>query len=143
MDLFDLETVREGQRDAESMMIDDCKVERPAGAPVTDPATGKVTQPMTLIYPTPEQLEAGNPGRCQIQSVSSQATQPNTAEHKFTVEQLIAKLPVGTPVQAGDLLTLLRSTLVPSEVGMVFRLVELERKSMPTAARWSVEVVTA
>jgi hypothetical protein len=124
-------------------MIDDCKVERAEGATVNDPATGRDTQPKTLIYPTPAQVAEGNPGRCQIQSFTGQAAQPTSAEHRFTVERLTIKLPVGTPVQPGDLVTITRSTMVPNDVGRVFKLVELERKSMPTAARWNVEVVTA
>jgi hypothetical protein len=124
-------------------MIDTCEVSRP-GDVVTDPETGNVTNTPTRIYPTPEQLAAGNPGRCKVQQTVSQASNPVAGEHSFTVQDSRVDFPVDAgPFKVGDVVTMTASVLDPQLVGRTFRVDELFHKSYATAQRTRVKEVTA
>lgn len=132
----------EGRAFAEEQMRDTCTAVRPTGGFVTDPETG-VDEPESVhVYPTPEQIAAGNPGRCKVQTRVAQAASPDAGGHQFTVENLQLHFPVSAELQNGDQVTITESW-DPQLVGLVFRLVELARGTYRTADRWNVELVTA
>lgn len=97
---------------------------------------------MVLVYPSEQDTAAGRLGKCQLQRGTTQAAESTTAEHLFTVSEATLKLPIGTPVQPGDIATIIHSELMPENEGQTFRLTDLERKTAATAARWNVELVT-
>jgi hypothetical protein len=113
---FDLEDVLEARADAETLMVDSCTITRP-GVPVTDPETGAVTNEPVTVYPTPEQIAAGNPGKCEVQLRNTVAASPEAGEHAFTVVSLVVKIPADSAdVLDGDVVTLTASRLPVKEI---------------------------
>lgn len=128
---------------AESLMLDTCTVERP-GIVVTDPVTGVDSQVLDAIYPTPEEVAAGNSGKCKTQQTISQAASPTSAGHVFTVQDAQLHLPVSAgPVRVDDVVTITASALDPHLVGNIYQVVELYEKSLATSQRLRVKQVTA
>lgn len=120
-----------GRVAAKSLMFETCVVSRP-GVPFTDPE-GIVTTPLIQVYSGP----------CKIQATVAQAASPIAGGHAYTVERLQVHLPVGPALVTGDTVLITGSQLDETNVGLVFRIVELARGSQRTAARWNVELVTA
>ena len=132
-----------GRAEAELLMFDACTVDRP-GPPVTDPETGEVTPSMERIYPTPEQIAAGNPGKCKVQQTIAQSSNPTAGGHSFTVQNTRWDTPVSAgPFAVDDVVTMTGAVLDPQMVGRVYRVVELFHKSGATAQRVRVEEITA
>lgn len=124
-------------------MVDTCTAHRP-GDPVTDPVTGVVTTPLTLIYPTPEQVSAGNNGKCKFQQTLAQSSNPVAGEHQFTVQDVRWDTPVGAgPFLVDDVVTVTAAALDPDLVGRVFRVTDPFHKTGATAQRTRVERVAA
>jgi len=121
------------QAAAESLMIDECVLERQTGETVTDPITGAVTEEWATVYA----------GKFKLTGRVAQAATPEAGGHAFTVEQLMVHLPVSTASATGDRVTILATTLDPLLVGLQVRLTELARGAIRTAYRWNVELVTA
>lgn len=118
------------QAAAESLMIDQCVVERATGE-VTDPVTGVVSEGWEAIYS----------GKCKVQSRTAVATEPMAGGHRFTIEQLAVHFPVSVPCRLDDRVTITAAALDPHLVGLQFRLTELPRGSIRTANRWNAELV--
>lgn len=123
--------ILQGRADAESLMWETSTVSRP-GEPFTDP-DGVVVTPLVEVYAGP----------CKVQTTVAQAASPVAGGHVFTVENLQLHFPVGSGLVTGDSALITASRMDESNVGLVFRLVELARGSQRTAARWNVELVTA
>lgn len=123
--------ILQARTDAESLMWETSTVSRP-GEPFTDP-DGVVTTPLVEVYAGP----------CKVQTTVAQAASPVAGGHVFTVENLQLHFPVGSGLVTGDSALITASRMDESNVGKVFRLVELARGSQRTAARWNVELVTA
>lgn len=123
--------VLQGRVEAEAIMFESCVVSRP-GEPITDP-DGIVSTPVETAYE----------GLCKVQTTVAQAASPVAGGHVFTVENLQLHFPVGAALNIGDSVLITASRMDESNVGLVFRLVELARGSQRTAARWNVELVTA
>lgn len=122
-----------GQRAAERLMIDTCRVER-NGPSVTDPGTGKVTPSRSPVYT----------GKCKIQAQVTRVTEATSAEHQFGAMRSEIHLPITAgPFQMNDYVTVTGSVLSPQMVGMVFRISGVQPKSFQTAQRFQVEVFTA
>lgn len=126
-----LDVTLRGRKAAEAIMFESCIASRPGGSFTNE--DGVVITPSSFVYE----------GKCKLQTTVAQAANPVSVGHQFTVENLQLHFPVGTPVQTGDSVRLTASQLDDSNVGNVFRLVELARGSQRTAARWNVELVTA
>lgn len=126
-----VDDVLQGRVEAEAIMYDTCVASRP-GEPFTD-ADGIVITPLVDVYA----------GKCKVQTTVAQAASPVAGGHVFTVENLQVHFPVGSPPTTGDSVLMTASLLDETNVGLVFRLVELARGSQRTAARWNVELVTA
>jgi len=118
------------QAAAESLMIDQCVVERATGE-VTDPVTGIVSEGWESVYS----------GKCKVQSRTAVATEPMAGGHRFTIEQLMVHLPVSAQSRLDDRVTVTSAVMDPDLVGLRFRLTELARGSYRTADRWNVELV--
>jgi len=119
------------QAQAESLMLDQCILERRAGE-VTDPVTGVVTDGWEKVYE----------GKCKVQGRAAQAGSPEAGGHAFVVENLMVHLPVSTGSMVNDRVTIVSASLDPLLVGLQLRLNELARGSIRTAYRWNVELVT-
>lgn len=127
------EAVRMGQAVAESRMIDTCTIGRQSGV-FTDPSSGQVVPTFTTVYA----------GKCEVQQTISQASSPVTGGHRYTVQNVMLKVPVAvTGLRIDDTVTLASAVIDPELVGRVFRLSELFYKSYPTARRFRVEEVVA
>lgn len=123
--------VLRGREAAEALMVDSCRVHRP-GRAVTDPVTGKVTTPLTLIYE----------GKCKIQQTLAQSSKPEAGGHKYTVQDTRWDTPVTEgPFLVGDFVTVVNSELDPQLNGRVLKVAELFHKSMATAQRTRAEEV--
>lgn len=121
------------QAAAESLMLDECILERRTGETVTDPITGVVTDEWAQVYS----------GKFKLTGRVAQATTPEAGGHAYLVEQLMVHFPVSTSSAAGDRVTILATTLDPLLVGLQVRLTELARGGIRTAYRWNVELMTA
>lgn len=121
------------RQQAESLMVDACTVHRP-GAPVTDPVSGAVTTPLTLVYT----------GKCKFQQTLAQSSNPVAGEHQFTVQDVRWDTPVGVgPFQVDDVVTVTGAALDPDLAGKVFRVTDPFHKTGATAQRTRVEAVVA
>jgi hypothetical protein len=126
-----VEDILEARADAESLMLDACTVHR-SGAVVTDPATGKVTRPKTLVYD----------GKCRLQQTIAQGRQSVAGEHEFTEQDARWDTPVGSgPFAVGDLVTMTVARLDDQLVGRTYRVAGRFNKSGATAQRIRVEEV--
>ena len=116
-------------RDAERMMVDVCRIERP-GEVVTDPETGVVSPSFELVYEGP----------CKVQQTLAQSSSQESGGAMFTVQDSRLDIPVGAgPVAPGDRATMLTGVYNPALVGNVYRVTDLYEKSLQTAQRLRVE----
>ena len=122
-----------GRREAESLMVDACEVHR-LGPQVTDYFTGQVTNTRTLVYS----------GACKLQQTISQASNPSSGGHAFTVQDVRWDTPVTAgPFLVDDEVTVTAAGLDAQLVGRVYRVSELFHKSGATAQRVRVEEIVA
>lgn len=113
-------------------MLDTCTIRRASGETTIDPDTGLPTTTYTTIYT----------GRCKIQSEAVVTLTPKSGDHTYTVDRWMLHLPVSaTGIQVGDEATITASALDAANVGRVFHIQGLFRKSMATAQRLPVEEV--
>jgi len=123
--------------EAEAIMLNLCTARRP-GAEFTDP-DGVVVTPLVDVFTGP----------CKVQTTVAQAASPTAGGHKYTVENLQLHFPARASLQTGDVVEIAQAVDVETGLpdldiqGKVFRLVELARKTLRTANRWNVELVTA
>lgn len=122
-------TLRSRKR-AERLMVAAGTVHR-LGPEVTDPETGEVAPGLTVVYA----------GKCKVQGARALASEPVAGGHKFVIENLQVHFPVGTGLQVDDVCTVTASRMDPDMVGLKFRLTELDRGELRSAARWNVELV--
>ena len=114
-------------------MVDSCEVHR-LGPQVTDYFTGQVTNTRTLVYS----------GACKFQQTISQASNPSSGGHAFTVQDVRWDTPVGAgPFLVDDEVTVTAAVLDPQLVGRVYRVSELFHKTGATAQRVRVEEIVA
>ena len=120
-------------RAAELRMVDACTIGRPGAEDVTDPETGVVTEGSTPVYA----------GKCKVQQARTQATNPVSAGHDFTVQGAEVHVPLGTgPVTVNDVVTITAAKYNPALVGKVYRVVEIPGQTIASALRLGVEEVT-
>lgn len=131
------QTRAELAQDAESMMLDACTIGRP-GKPVTDPDTGIVTTPETLVYGTP-----AAPAPCKVQTWDPVESTREVGEAVKTVQRYAVHIPVASYApKTGDIVTLTRAAIDPNLVGRRYRVTKLLHKTMATAYRLGVEEAT-
>ena len=130
-----------GRAKAETQMVDTCEIDRP-GEAVTDPDTGVVTNTSTRIYPTPQQIAAGNPGKCKVQSKDSATANPEAGEATFTVVSRQVHIPANAAdVQDGDVITMKTSELNLFTVGKQYRVSGFTPDTFDTAFRLPVKEI--
>jgi hypothetical protein len=118
---------------AESMMIDTCRITS-GGAVVTDPVTGVVTRPRTVVYE----------GKCQVQSKDSSTANPEAGEHSFTVVSRQVKIPANSAdVRDGHEVEITASLLNSFTVGKVYRVDGFTPDTYDTAFRLPVKEITS
>ena len=118
---------------AEALMVDACEVHRP-GPQVTDYFTGQVTTSTVLVYSGP----------CKLQQTISQASNPSSGGHAYTVQDIRWDTPVSAgPFLVDDVVTVTAAVLDPQLAGRVYRVSELFHKSGATAQRVRVEEIVA
>jgi hypothetical protein len=130
-----------GRALAESLMLDDCKVTRPASTTVIDPTTGLPTAPApTVIY--------GGTGdhsldKCKIQSSGVETVNPDSGQHVYTVQRPEVHFPVSAAgIKVGDLVEITAS-VDPANGGRKFTITRTFRKTLATAQRLPVEEIVA
>lgn len=131
MDFFDVQTVEEGRRDAETFMTDACVISRLTGH-TTDSVTAKVVETRRQLYS----------GSCRVTGSEAQANTPEAVGHQNTVENQMVYLPFNSEAEAGDEVLITESLLDPQLVGLKFKIKAMARGSQLTARRWTVELVT-
>lgn len=131
-----------GRVAAEAQMVDTCTIDRP-GAAVTDLDTGEVTTTSSRVYPTPEQIAAGNAGKCKVQSRRSlSVANPEAGGAAFAVVSREIHIPMNAAdVQDGDVVTLTASKLNLFVVGKQYRVEGFEPDTFDTAARLPVKIL--
>lgn len=122
----------QGREAAERLMTDTAELRRATDEMVTDPETGEVKPGVAVVATV----------KCKVASNAPTSTTPEAGEHRYTVEQLRLHMPLGSPALAGDEAVITESEINPDNVGIAFRLSELNRGTHRTAQRWSVEVLT-
>ncbi|NOJ59755.1 DUF6093 family protein [Arthrobacter sp. 260] len=123
--------LKSGQRAAERLMVDRCKVARTTGESVFNPATGKYEPSLTTTYE----------GKCRLQTSRTQAANPEAGGAVFTVERLDLQLPVLVELSVGEVAELVES-INPMIVGNKYRVTGLAGKTHETKRTYSVEVVS-
>ena len=124
-----------GRLAAEALMLDTVTVTRLASQ-VTDPDTGVVTPTYSTIYT----------GKAKIQRLprASRVTPTSVGEAEVFMSRLELHLPIAAiDVTSDDIATVTASQLDPDLVGMVFHVRELAAKTLQTARRFGVELVTS
>lgn len=122
-----------GRIAAESLMLATCTITRPTGGTVTDPETWDEVPEVVPVE--------GARGICKVQSSVPRARDNQDGEARVTIESPQVHLPVGDPVQSGDLVTVVADPIDPLNDGRVYRLSEPSRGTWRTAQRWNVEEV--
>jgi hypothetical protein len=121
----------ESRADAESLMLDTCKIVRP-GDPVTDPVTDVVTTPLESLYT----------GKARVQGLDPQEGNPEAGGATLTVQRYRVDIPVGAYVpDIGHVVEITAAALDPNMVGRRYRVVALLHKTLATAYRLGVEEV--
>ena len=129
MAFFNPEDILEARRDAEELMLDTCRIERP-GEAVTDPESGVVTPTFTLVYEGP----------CKVQQTMAQSRSAEAGGALYSLQDTQVQVPVGAgPVQTEDRVTILSGVYNPALIGNVYRVTELSKKSFATAQRLRAE----
>ncbi|MBM7847464.1 DUF6093 family protein [Arthrobacter roseus] len=131
----------QAQAFAETFMVDTCAATRGSGDPVFNPDTGQYEPSSMVIYPTPEQVAAGNPGRCRMQTSRPQPANPEAGGAVFTVETVTLQVPAGVSLNVGDLAEITDS-VNPVLVGNVYRITGLSEKTHETKRTYAVEVMS-
>lgn len=119
---------------ARSLMTDSCRIVR-RGVPATDPATGVVSAPETVVYE----------GRCKVQTsggVAAENTEgslPSMLGAVTPVWGLYLHLPYGASgLEPGDVAVIVSSS-DPNLTGRRYRLLNMQsEKTHATACRWNV-----
>lgn len=122
------------QAQAESLMVDACIIDRPAGDPVLNESTGQMETTYAPVYTGP----------CRVQAPGTQGANPNAGEHQFTVLGHVVQLPIdATAYAVGDRVRITTATFDPALVGRTFTVASLMHKTHPTARRLVCDEVTA
>lgn len=111
---------------AESRMIDVCRIVRSSGTPTFDPATGEYDIPdPTTVYT----------GKCRVKAATFRALEVEAGEDTAFVIQFLVSLPLtATGIQVRDVLTVTASG-DSDEVGMVLQVDDVPRGAQMTARR--------
>lgn len=127
-----------------ALMVDRCVVRRKTGEQVTDDE-GRVVDETVQVYPNPE-WPVGHPwvaGPCQVQTYEAQETAADVAGADITTQRYKLKVPVGAgPFRVDDLVTVTATEYDPLLVGRTQRVTGLFNKSIASAQRLQVEVVS-
>jgi hypothetical protein len=122
-----------GRRAAERLMRDACTITR-AGTPVTNDATGQVTNTPTTVYS----------GKCRVQQTVPVSKPGNVGQAAVWLQRLELQVPMtATGIQSDDLVTITASALDADLVGRTFHVRELGHKSHMTSRRVQLEEVTS
>lgn len=123
-----------GRAMAESLMLDACTIVHPATSGDVDEATGRPSSTAGATVYT---------GPCKVQSADLEVRNPESGEHPYSLQRFAVHIPVtATGVAVGDVVTITASSTDPAQVGRVFRVASLFRKTFATAQRLGVEEVT-
>lgn len=126
-----LAALASGRQAIESLMIDECVIERATGE-VTDDA-GNVTITYTAVYA----------GKCRFQYRGLAAGSPYSGQQRVDLFSLEVQLPIAvTAVQVNDRVTA-GISLDPAMQGRIFRVANIAHKTHYTARRLPLEEVTS
>ena len=118
---------------AESMMVDACKVEYVNGSAWDEGAGASV--------PT---YAARYEGKCRVQTTLTEPGAADAGEREWTVESFTVSLPMSaTGFTVGDRVTVTAAAFDPDLVNRVFSVTGLAYKTHMTARRLRVEEVSA
>jgi hypothetical protein len=115
-----------GRRVAESRMRATYRFTRESGEAVTDPNTGEVTHPDTVVYEGP--AYSRYPGLAFEQS-------PEVGGAVFTISRLVIRCPFGPVFKPGDMGECLADPDNPQMVGARVRVESIDNQSQATAQR--------
>lgn len=117
---------------AESMMVDTCKVEYVNGT-TWDEGSGTSVPAYATRYE----------GKCRVQTTLTSEANPNAGEREWTVQSLTVAVPMSAiGFEVGDRVTITSAALDADLVGRVFTVVALAHKTHMTARRLRVDEVT-
>lgn len=123
------------RREAESLMVDSCRITADGSAPVWDDATGTYT-PATgaTVYE----------GRCRLRKPSAAPRDVDSGEAGWAVDDYVLSLPVdgSEAVAGGHTVEVLSSANDPAAVGMLLEVQGGHWQSQSTARRLPCKVVT-
>jgi hypothetical protein len=120
------------RRQAESMMVDACKVEYVSGT-TWDEGSGTSAPAYSTRYE----------GKCRTQTTLTAEANPDAGEREWVVQSLTVAVPMSaTGFQIGDRVTITKTLLDLDLLGRVFTVAALAHKTHMTARRLRVEEVT-
>lgn len=130
MDIHD--AVMEGRAEAEKIMTDTMLVTRKSGQPVTDPESGEVSFPETVVH--------DGPGR--VQDRNSRGEHPEYPVSSPVVADVELQLPYSVVARINDEIKVTDSFSSPEMVDRVFTVKTVVRKTHGTMTRTIVEEVS-
>lgn len=125
--------VLQGRAAAEAIMRDSCTITRVTGepGPINEETGEREPAPTTTVYS----------GKCRVQTYEPQESTPDSGAHTYTVQRYAIHVPVGTPAQVDDDITITASVMDPDLVGRRYVVTALLHKSFATANRLAVEEI--
>lgn len=126
------DAILEGRDAAEAIMTDTMVVVRKSGQPTTDPSTGEVTFPETVVHD----------GAGRVQDRNSRGEHPEYPVSSPVVADVELQLPYSVVVRVNDQVTVTDSFSSPEMVDRVFTVKTVVRKTHGTMTRAIVEEVT-
>jgi len=125
MDLFDEQMINEGREDALFAMTAECIIKRPTGN-AYDPVLGHEVVTYETIYT----------GRCSLKVEAAQPIDLVMASTEYQISNMLAKLPILSGAQKGDLIEITSSRFDLPRPGTKAELLELADGTHRTAERW-------
>ena len=120
-------TFREAQS---ALFVDEATISRRTGAPIFNPDTNTYTYPTVSIYS----------GVCLIRMAEAfQQEEVQAGQTESSVTRFLAKFPVDTPAELGDVVTVLDSTFDAGLVGRELVVVDVQHDGWQISRRLVLE----
>lgn len=107
-------------------------IDRPLGPPAWDPESQATVTPVSRAYAN---------RRCKVTSLEAEGTDRTTGQSEARFVGHLIKFDPDTDVRPGDLVTVVSSRHNPLDVGITYRVTDIDRREWQIARRCIVEEV--
>lgn len=117
----------------EKQLTATARVVRHLGDPVYDPVTGRSVQPVQTVL-------AAAP--CKITAFDALGSDVEVGQTQARIGHHLVKFVHDAPVMIGDLIEITSSTYNPSDIGLLLRIVDIDRREWQIARRCVAEEIS-